>query len=88
MRTVTVTQAARNFSDLVSRVHYRRESALLVKGGRPMVRMEPAREGLTGRQLADLWSSVRHLRPDEAERFARDLDAARAEQPRLSSKWD
>jgi antitoxin (DNA-binding transcriptional repressor) of toxin-antitoxin stability system len=88
MRTVTVTEAARNFSDLVSRVHHRRESALLVKGGRPMVRIELAQERLTGRELAALWPSIRHLRPGEAERFARDLDAARAAPPRLRSKWD
>jgi hypothetical protein len=28
----TVTEASRNFSDLVSRVHYQGESTLLIKG--------------------------------------------------------
>ena len=31
----SVTEAARNFSDLISRVHFRGESALLLKGGKP-----------------------------------------------------
>ena len=78
MKTLSVTEAARNFSDLVSTVHYRGESALLLKGGRPMVRVVPARSPRSGRELAALWPRLPHLSPAEAEAMALDLAAARA----------
>lgn len=88
MKTVTVTEAARNFSDFVSRVHYRGESALLVKGGRPMVKVTPARRANTGRDLAKIWSKMPHLNHKEADAFGRDLESAREKLPTLKSKWD
>lgn len=88
MKTLSVTDAARNFSDLVSRVHYQGEPALLVKGGRPMVRLLPARSPATGRDLAASWPSIRHLDPAEATAFGRELISARRKLPKLRSKWD
>jgi antitoxin (DNA-binding transcriptional repressor) of toxin-antitoxin stability system len=78
MRTLSVTEAARNFSDLINRVHFRGESALLLKGGRPMARVVPARALRTGRELAALWPRLPRLSPAEAEAMARDLTDARA----------
>jgi len=89
MRTLSVTLAARNFSDLISSVHYRGESALLLKGGRPMVRMVPARPPRTGRELAALWARLPRLSPAEAEAMARDLaDARAALRPIPPLPWD
>lgn len=88
MKIVTVTEAARNFSDFVNRIHYRGESALLVKGGRPMVKVTPARQARTGADLAKRWSELPHLSHVEAEAFGRDIEAAQANLPSLKSKWD
>lgn len=88
MRTVSVTEAARNFSELMSSVHYRGESALLVKGGRPMVRLTPARRPKTGRDLSAFWSKLTHLTITEAEGLERDLNAARRALHPIKSKWD
>ena len=88
MKTVTVTEAARNFSDFVSRIHYRGESALLVKGGRPMVKVTPARRVNTGGELAKKWASLPRLSRKEAEAFDRDLKSARASLPALKAKWE
>ena len=88
MKTLTVTEAARNFSDLVSRVHYQGESTLLVKGGRPMVKLTPVRRPVTGRDLAATWPGLRHMAPAEAETFSRDIEGARNKLPPLLSKWD
>ena len=88
MRTITVTDAARNFSDLVGRVHYQGESALLIKGGRAMVKMTPVRAAVTGRDLAAAWPTLRHLGKAEANRLERDLTRARKLLPALGSKWD
>ena len=85
---ITVTEASRNFSDLVSRVHYQGESTLLVKGGRPMVKMIAARRAKTGRQLAALWPAIPRLNRKEAVSFGRDIETARRQLPALKSKWD
>jgi antitoxin (DNA-binding transcriptional repressor) of toxin-antitoxin stability system len=88
LKQITVTEAARNFSELVSRIHYQGDGALLVKGGKPMVRMVPARRPRTGGELAALWSSLAHLSPAEAAGLERDLLASRRKLRPLTSKWD
>ncbi len=40
---MSVTNAARNFSDLVNRVVYRNEEFLLQRGGEPVCRVGPVR---------------------------------------------
>ena len=40
---MSVTTAARNFSDLVNRVAYRNEEFLLQRGGEPVCRVAPVR---------------------------------------------
>ena len=88
LREITVTEAARNFSELVSRIHYQGDSALLTKGGKPMVTMTSARRPKTGRELAALWPTLPHLSPAEAEGFERDLLASRRNVPPPAPRWD
>lgn len=88
MKSLTVTEAARHFSDLVSRVHYQGESAVLTKGGRPMVRLSPVRRARNGSDLAERWQSRARLSPQEAEAFSRDLAHARRQLPSLRPAWD
>lgn len=88
MKSLTVTEAARHFSDLVSRVHYQGECAVLTKGGRPMVRLSPVRRARNGRELAGRWQARARLSPEEAEAFAQDLSRARSQLPPLRSSWD
>ena len=87
-KQITVTEAARNFSELVSRVHYQGGSAILVKGGKPMVKLSPAGRPKTGRELAALWSKRPALGADEAARFKRDLNDSRDRLGPLASKWE
>ncbi len=87
IKQITVTDAARNFSELVSRIHYQGDSALLIKGGKPMARIVPATRPKTGGELADLWPKLTHLSPTEAEGFERDLLTSRRKLPPLASKW-
>lgn len=77
MKTVTMEEAARDFSDFVNQVHYRGERTLLLKGGRPMVEVVPVRNAKTGGELAALWAQSFHLSPDEADAFGHDLENAR-----------
>jgi antitoxin (DNA-binding transcriptional repressor) of toxin-antitoxin stability system len=74
---LTVTEAARNFSEYISRVAYRHETFVLRKGRKPVAEIRPL---LSGRRLGDLPSilrSVPHLAEVDADTFAEDVDAAR-----------
>ena len=88
MKTMTVTEAARHFSEFISRVHYRGESTLLFKGGKPVAKVLPAGNPRTGRDLAVIWSRLPHLSVKEAAAFGRDIEGARRRLPPLVSKWD
>ena len=88
MKTITVTDAVRNFSEFVSRVHYQGETALLVKGGRPMAKVTPARRPRMGRDLAAAWPTLPRLGAREAGAFDHDLADARRKLPEIKPKWD
>ena len=76
--TITVTEAARNFSDLISRVVYRGESTLLTRNGKPVARVFPERSRrVTGREAAKIWANWQRLSASEAEAFANDLKEIR-----------
>ena len=78
-RRITVTDAARGFSDLVNRIRYRGESAVLVKNGAPVARIVPFIEDAPSCTAADLADRLAELElpADDAERFADQLSGAR-----------
>ncbi len=76
--TATVTDVLRNFSDYVNRVAYRGERFVLTRGGKEVAELVPSVPA--GSRLADLPEILRSLPQldvDDAEAFARDLDAVR-----------
>lgn len=87
-KTMTVTEAARNFSRIIRRAE-RRVSTLLVKNGKPIARVIPVESNpQTTHSFAAAWPKMRHLTPAEAESFAEDLEADRKSLPPLVSPWD
>lgn len=84
---VTATEAARNFSDLVNRVHYRGESFDIVRGGEVVARITnaPDRARCGATELVAALERAGHT--DEA--FADDLDGIQRDQPSLpADPWD
>jgi len=78
--TLTVTEAARNFSDLINRVVYRGDVAILTRNGKPVARILPEKLGkTTGRELADFWRARLRMPANEAELFDHDLAEIRNE---------
>ncbi len=78
IKTLSVTEASRNFSDVVNRARYRHETTLLVKGGKPVARIVPvAPAPKTGREVAAAWRSWKRLPPEAADAFAKDVAASR-----------
>ncbi|MBP7142172.1 MAG: type II toxin-antitoxin system prevent-host-death family antitoxin [Opitutaceae bacterium] len=89
IKTVTVTDAARGFADLINRVYYRNESAVLLKGGKPVAKIVPVETSAkTGAELATLWRGLPHLSASEAKLFGDDVSLARNELPKVKDKWE
>ncbi|MGV3533775.1 MAG: type II toxin-antitoxin system Phd/YefM family antitoxin [Chthoniobacteraceae bacterium] len=88
--TLSVTEAARNFADVVNRAYYRHESTTLLKNGKPVARVVPAGPSMrTGKEIAAEMTATRpRLGVEEAEAFEADLLKARAELPLSVSPWD
>ena len=77
---LSVTEGSRNFSDLINRIVYRGETAVLTRSGRDVVRLTPVRPAAcTGLDLAKKVRD-RHgrLSDEEAKSLAGDLSSIRA----------
>lgn len=85
-RKVTATEAARNFSELLNRVRYGRESFVILRGGEEVGQLvpPPLSSKATLRNLIEALERI--PRPDP--QFADDLEKIQAEQPPMGdSPW-
>ena len=78
-RAVSVTDAARNFSEYLNQVLYKGEQFVLMRGRRPVAVLGPAPRGVRLSELPTLLAGLSHLSPAEAESFARDIEKSREE---------
>jgi len=78
--TISATEAARRFSDLLNRVRYRGERFVVERAGEPVCRIEPTAPVLR-RTVGELAQLLRRLRPPDAG-FARDVSRATRRQGR------
>jgi len=85
--TITVTEAARNFSDCLNRAHYQNTTFVLVKNGVPFARLAPAHaRHCTGRQLAEAIEGA-VLSAKEAQAWRRDIQFVRKSVKAPRDKW-
>lgn len=86
---ITATEAARNFSDILNRVRYRREAFVVERGGETVAEILPTQTPKRSATLADLITFLRDTRaPDD--QFADDLRQIIREQPQadLTDPWE
>ena len=88
LKELTVTKAIRNFSDIIGRIRYKGESFLLTKGGIVVARLGPVDRGIKAKELVDLWKEIKHLYPESAEDFSKDLANSRAMLKEAKDKWE
>ncbi len=79
--TITATEAARSFSDLLNRVRYRGETFRIVRSGEEVAQLTAAASG-PGTSLRDLLSKLKAEGSGDPE-FADELEEIQAGQPRL-----
>ena len=72
-QAVSITEAARNFSDFVNRVAYRRESFFLVRGKKAVAELRPVVSGRRLAELPALLSTLPALSPAELQHLKKDL---------------
>jgi antitoxin (DNA-binding transcriptional repressor) of toxin-antitoxin stability system len=85
MQTITVTDAVRNFSELLNDIRYRGERYTILKGGKPTATMGPVTASARERKLSEMKDIVNRLPrlEDDGEIFARDIARSIAAQPSL-----
>jgi antitoxin (DNA-binding transcriptional repressor) of toxin-antitoxin stability system len=89
-QTISITEAARNFSDFVNRVAYRRESFFLIRGKKPVAELRPVVSGKRLSELPGLFQRLPDLSLQEMDSMQEDLHAIRSQTRRglLSSNLD
>jgi antitoxin (DNA-binding transcriptional repressor) of toxin-antitoxin stability system len=63
----------------VTRVAYRGESFILVRGGKPVAELAPVNTGVRLGDLPEILASLPRLGAEESKAFAEDVDSARTE---------
>lgn len=83
IQTITVTDAVRNFSELLNNIRYRGERYTILKGGKPAATIGPVAGSVKERKLSDLKDIMRNLPSleDDEDAFARDIARATRELP-------
>ena len=85
--TISVTEASRNFADCVNRVHYQKQTFVLLKNGVPFARLVPAGEPVCrGSDLAEALAAV-PLSDGEVRAWQRDLKTARKKLQAPDDRW-
>ena len=88
---ISVTEASRNFSDCVNRARYQGTSFVLLKGGSPVARIEPAEaQPKRGRDLAAAFAKAVedvHVGEEEATSWLHDLEQARGAMQPHGRPW-
>lgn len=87
MESISVTQAARGFSDLLNRVHYQGISFELTRGNRVIALLSPAEapRGAPIERLDGLFASFPKLEDDDD--WEAELDELRANLPKDQDPW-
>jgi len=84
---ISVTEAARNFSDCVNRARYQNVTFVLVKNGAPVAQLTPNSEKVcSGGDLAAILAKAR-LTDKEVKIWRRDLQASRKTLSDPEDKW-
>jgi antitoxin (DNA-binding transcriptional repressor) of toxin-antitoxin stability system len=88
---ISVTEASRNFSDCINRARYQGTSFVLLKGGSPVARIEPAEaQPKRGRELAAAFAKAVeevHVGEEEATAWLHDLEQARGSMQPHGRPW-
>jgi antitoxin (DNA-binding transcriptional repressor) of toxin-antitoxin stability system len=89
MERISVTQAVRQFSDLLNRIFYQGVSVELERGNKVIARISPVSiaSSLKVKDLNRMFAELPSL-GDDAGVFAKDLEDIRKQIPLEKTQWD
>jgi len=92
MKTINATDAAREFSEILNSVKYKRDSFTVMRGGKPTAAIVPVESTSNYRTLSDLRLIIKNLPRlgEDSLQLARDINDISREQPAMpeSSSWE
>jgi antitoxin (DNA-binding transcriptional repressor) of toxin-antitoxin stability system len=77
-KKLSITEVARNLSDIINRVAYRGEDFLLTRGNKVVAELRPAPKVLTLKELPALMKRLPALSPQELSALEDEIAAERA----------
>lgn len=90
MKTISATEAARRFSELLNRVGFRGERYTIARGGKPIASLSPVATPVA-RSLGELPDLLKKLPSlgEDSESFARDVSRSIRKAPGVprKAKW-
>ena len=87
-KKISATDAARSFSDVVARVHYRGEEFVVEKGGEAVCKISPEGQGAAKSTIGDLLGLFERM-PSFDDGFRDAVIEASRKQPKLPrSPWE
>ncbi len=89
-KTISATEAARSFSEVLNQVQYRDTSFSIERGKKIVARLVPAAlpEGLALAELNHLVANLPPLAPAEAGRWRSEIETIRKPRRPQTRKWD
>lgn len=88
-RTLTVTEAARAFAEVVNRAFNRNETTVLTRNCVAVAHVAPASPaGIPASELAARWELLSHLTPTEATKFEDQINEARGAVGTPHDRWE
>jgi antitoxin (DNA-binding transcriptional repressor) of toxin-antitoxin stability system len=86
-KSISVTEAARNFADCVNRAYYQKMTFVLLRNGSPVAQLGPQQEKICrGRELAEILASA-ELPETEARTWHEEMLSSRKALQSPSDKW-
>ena len=86
---ISVTEASRNFSDVINRVYYQGQTYLLTRGGTIVAQLTGTGRTLSASEMLARWEKRPRLDPEDAAAWELDLAELRATVPAPEdSAWD
>lgn len=92
IKTINATDAAREFSDILNSVKYKRDSYTVMRGGKPTAAIVPIESTGTHRTMSELRMIIKSLPRlgEDSLQFARDIKDLSRNQPAMpdNNSWE
>lgn len=90
INTITASEAARSFSEIINKVYYRHQAYEIKKGKTIMARITPSdyASNLQASELNNFFSNAPQLNKEEVEDFINDINLVRKEIQAREVKWE